>query len=109
MRDSALSDNAGPGLWFDVSVSDMVVTSNELRDNAGHGTFFEISHTALFANNFVTGNGGFGVKINNTAEVRVWNNTFIGNGRSINLVQDPRRPETDYGRDDRGDRSTTRP
>ena len=63
-----------------------------MRDNAGHGTSLELSSKALFANNIVTNNGGFGVKINDTSDVSVWNNTFVGNDRSINIVQDSRRP-----------------
>ncbi len=101
VRDSVFRRNLATGLWFDASVSDMVVINSEMRDNSKHGTFFEISHGATFANNFVTGNGGMGLQINNTANAKVWNNTFTGNGRSINFVQDSRRPETDYGRDPR--------
>jgi hypothetical protein len=31
------------------------------------------------------------LKINNTSDVEVWNNSFINNGRPINIVQDSRR------------------
>jgi parallel beta-helix repeat protein len=99
--DSSFEGNLATGLWFDASVSDMVVVNSEMRNNAGHGTFFEISHGAVFANNTVSNNGRFGLQVNNTANVKVWNNTFTGNGRSINFVQDNRRPGTDYGRDER--------
>ena len=50
------------------------------------------SMSGSFAANFVTDNGEFGIKINNTSHVSIWNNTFVGNGRSINIVQDSRRP-----------------
>ena len=62
----------------------------------------EISALAVFADNFVTGNSGHGIKVNNSSDVRIWNNTFVGNGRSINLVQDGRRHSaTAAGRDPR--------
>ena len=103
VRDSVFSKNIGPGLWFDESVYDMTITGNEMRDNTGHGVSIEISAKAVFADNIVTNNGGFGVKINNTSDVDVWNNTFVGNDRSINIVQDTRRPTsaTSTGRDKR--------
>ena len=102
VRDSVFRDNYGPGLWMDESVYNMKITGNEMRDNRGHGASIEISSLAVFADNFVTGNGGHGIKVNNTSNVRVWNNTFVGNGRSINLVQDGRRHSaTAVGRDPR--------
>jgi parallel beta-helix repeat protein len=103
VTDSAFIGNYGPGVWFDESVYDMTVTGNEMRGNAGHGVSFEISAKASFTNNVVIDNGGFGVKVNNTSNVVVSDNTFSGNDRSINLVQDDRRPTSPYsvGRDRR--------
>ncbi|WP_299038926.1 right-handed parallel beta-helix repeat-containing protein [uncultured Pseudokineococcus sp.] len=91
VRDSVLQGNHGPGFWADESVHDVKVVGNDLRDNAGHGASLELSAKAVFADNVVTGNSRDGVKINNTSDVQVWNNTFAGNGRHINLVQDSRR------------------
>jgi len=103
VRDSMFRGNDGPGLWMDESDYDMTITGNEMRNNSGHGASLEISAKALFADNIVTNNGGFGVKINNTSNVSAWNNTFVGNDRSLNLVQDARRPTsaTTAGRDPR--------
>jgi parallel beta-helix repeat protein len=100
---SVFRGNYGPGLWMDESDYNITIQGNEMRNNYGHGTSLEISAAATFANNIVTGNGGFGIKINNTANVSVWNNTFVGNDRSINLVQDDRLPSTanTAGRDKR--------
>jgi hypothetical protein len=39
----------------------------------------------------IAGNRGFGIKVNNISDVQIWNNTFVGNDRSINIVQDNRR------------------
>jgi trimeric autotransporter adhesin len=91
VRNSTMRANNGPGIWLDESVYDMTVVGNDLRANTGHGASLEISARALFADNVVQGNGGFGVKVNNTSDVAIWNNTFVGNNRSINIVQDGRR------------------
>ena len=100
---SVFRGNYGPGLWMDESDYNITIAGNEMRNNDGHGTSLEISSTAVFANNIVTGNGGFGIKINDTSNVSVWNNTFVANDRSINLVQDDRLPttKTTAGRDKR--------
>lgn len=100
-RDSIFRGNHGPGLWLDESVYDMTIVGNEMRDNQRHGISLELSARAVVADNIISNSGGFGIKINNTADVEVWNNTFVGNGRSINLVQDNRRPGSDAGRDPR--------
>ena len=102
VRDSVVRDNRGPGLWLDESVYDIEVIGNEMRDNQGHGTSIEISAQAVFADNIIAGNSGHGIKVNNASDVRIWNNTFVGNGRSINLVQDTRQHgPTAVGRDPR--------
>ncbi len=103
MRDSIFRGNWGPGLWMDESVYNMWITGSEFRNNDGHGTSLELSSTAVFANNIVTNNGGFGIKVNDISNVRIWNNTFTGNDRSINIVQDSRRPTSasSVGRDPR--------
>jgi parallel beta-helix repeat protein len=103
VRNSIFRANQGPGLWLDESVYDMTIVGNEMRNNSSHGVSLEISAKAMFANNIVTGNGGFGIKVNNTSNVSLWNNTFTGNDRSINVVQDTRRPTSasSAGRDPR--------
>jgi parallel beta-helix repeat protein len=103
VRDSIFRNNYGTGLWMDESVYNMTIVGNEMRSNAKHGVSLEISAKAVFANNIVTNNTGYGAKLNNTSGLTVWNNTFVGNDRSINLVQDSRRPTspTSAGRDKR--------
>ena len=103
VRDSIFRGNDGTGLWMDESVYGMAITGNEMRHNTGDGTALELSSNALFADNLVTDNVEFGIKINNTSHVSMWNNTFVGNDRSINIVQDSRRPTSasTTGRDKR--------
>ncbi|MHA7218352.1 right-handed parallel beta-helix repeat-containing protein [Arthrobacter sp. MDT1-48-3] len=91
VQDSIFSANDGTGLWFDESVFDLTASGNEIVGNRGHGLSVEISARAVLANNVIARNEGHGLKINNTSDVEVWNNSFISNGRPINIVQDTRR------------------
>jgi trimeric autotransporter adhesin len=91
VQDSSFSRNAGPGLWEDESTYDSRLVGNDFRHNAGHGVSLEISARALVADNVFLGNARDGLKVNNTSDVQLWNNTFVDNGRAIDLVQDDRR------------------
>jgi hypothetical protein len=91
VTNSVFAQNLGPGLWFDESVYNGTITGNDILDNLGHGLITEISAKMLIANNIVSGNRDNGMKINDTSQVSIWNNTLTGNGRSINIVQDARR------------------
>ncbi|WP_193611438.1 right-handed parallel beta-helix repeat-containing protein [Nocardioides lijunqiniae] len=103
IRRSDFSGNAGTGLWLDESSFGIVVTGSSMRRNLHHGLSLEISARAVVADNVVAGNADHGVKINNTSDVSVWNNTIVGNGRPLNIVQDDRDPsdEGTPGRDPR--------
>jgi parallel beta-helix repeat protein len=90
VRDSVFAGNQGPGLWADESAYDITVVGNDVVNNSGHGMSLELSAKAVVADNLVLGNGKDGVKINNTAHVAVWNNTFKGNKRTIWVAQDDR-------------------
>ncbi|MDN4612601.1 right-handed parallel beta-helix repeat-containing protein [Arthrobacter burdickii] len=91
VQDSIFRANNGTGLWFDESVVDITTSGNDFIGNSGHGLAVEISARAVVANNVIAGNEGHGLKINNTSDVAIWNNSFIDNGRPINIVQDSRR------------------
>lgn len=99
---SNLSGNRAPGFWADQSVYDMRLASNNIVGNTGAGIFLEISALAVVADNLITHNGGNGVKVNNTSNVRIWNNTIIDNSRQLNIVQDARlASNTSWGHDPR--------
>jgi hypothetical protein len=91
VRNSIFRNNLGTGLWFDESVYDMRIVGVESRNNDKHGISLEISAKAVVIDSIIAGNDGYGIKVNNTSDVRIWNNTFVGNDRSINIVQDARR------------------
>ncbi|MCD4526676.1 right-handed parallel beta-helix repeat-containing protein [Nocardioides sp. cx-173] len=103
VRNSVLSRNAGNGLWLDESSYDIRVTDSSMRDNLHHGLALEISAKAVVADTVIEGNADDGIKVNDTSDVRLWNNTVVGNGRPINIVQDDRDPADDEteGRDPR--------
>ncbi len=90
VRDSEFSGNHANGLWFDESVYDLTVTSSRMVDNAGHGASIELVGKAVVAGNVVARNGGNGLKVNDSEDVEIWNNTFVDNARSLNIVQDDR-------------------
>lgn len=92
VRDSEFSQNQGPGFWEDMSVYNTVITGSSFTDNAGDGIFLEISAKVIVANNFIARNGFDGMKVNNTSNVQIWNNTLVANaGRALWLAQDDRR------------------
>lgn len=90
VSDSTFTDNFGTGLWFDESVYNIGVFGSRMTDNTGHGMSLELSGKADVANNVFAHNDENGVKINDTDDVRLWNNTFVDNNRPINVVQDNR-------------------
>jgi hypothetical protein len=99
---SNLSGNLGPGFWADQSVYDSRLVSNNIDSNYGAGVFLEISAKAVAIDNLVTRNKGNGFKVNNTSDVRLWNNTVLANNRQINIVADSRlASNTDWGHDPR--------
>ena len=87
---SYFGGNRGPGVWFDESVYDTAVTRSDIVGNAGHGVSYEISAKGVFADDVVRDNGGNGFKINDSEGVDLWNDTVVGNGRAVWVVQDPR-------------------
>ena len=90
IRNSQFDGNRASGLWFDVSDYDLRVLGSRFEDNSSHGINLEVSSTAVVADNVIARNGGFGIQVNDTDNVQIWNNTLVGNDRSINIVQDSR-------------------
>ncbi len=92
VTDSAFTGNAGRGPWFDESVIDIVFTGNDVIGNTGHGVMVELSERAVVADNIIARNGDFGLFVLNSGNVKIWNNTFVGNAnRNVSIGQDGRR------------------
>ncbi len=92
VRDSEFTDNAGTGLWIDESSYRIGVFNTTSRGNLRHGLSLEISAFAVVGDNVIEGNAGDGIKVNDTSDVALWNNTIVDNGRPVNIVQDDRDP-----------------
>jgi Right handed beta helix region len=75
-RDNLIVDQPySNGVWYDVGNRDGVIVNNWI-EGADNGFFFEISRGATVAGNvFVRCNNG--VRVLNSADVHVYNNTFI--------------------------------
>ncbi|MCU1557978.1 MAG: wcoA [Microbacteriaceae bacterium] len=88
---SRLSDNFGPGLWFDQSDFNVHVIANDISGNQGHGLILEISARFVLAGNLISANRDNGIKVNDTGDVQIWNNTVTANGIDLRIAQDLRR------------------
>lgn len=96
VQGSSFSDNYGHGFWEDLSVYDTVLRQSSFSRNVSTGIFLEISAKAIVGDNLVVGNGEEGIKVNNTSDVKIWNNTIVDNARPLNMVQDSRRNTNRY-------------
>lgn len=88
---SNFTQNQGPGFWEDMSVYNTVVRGSNFTKNEGDGLFLEISAKVVVGDSLFANNKLDGIKVNNTSNVQIWNNTFVGNARPLDLVQDTRR------------------
>jgi hypothetical protein len=91
ISNSNFSHNFGPGLWFDQSDYDASVVSNSMNDNASHGMSMEISAKFVVAGNVILNNGGNGIKLNDSNDIQIWNNTVANNSIDLRVAQDTRR------------------
>ncbi len=102
VSDTTISGNHGHGFWADQSVYDMRLLRNNVAGNQGTGVFLEISSLAAVVDNLISNNAGNGIKVNNTSDVRIWNNTIVANSRQLNIVADSRlASNTSWGHDPR--------
>ncbi len=91
VTNSSFSENYGHGFWEDMSNYNTVIRGSNFNSNSGDGLFLEISARAVVGDSLFLNNKMDGIKVNNTSNVKIWNNTFLGNSRSIWLAQDSRR------------------
>ena len=81
-RDNLIIDQPySNGVWYDVGNRDGVIVNNWI-EGAVDGFFFEISRGATVAGNVFVRNDK-GVRVLNSADVRVYNNTFVDNPASF--------------------------
>jgi Right handed beta helix region/Protein of unknown function (DUF1565) len=87
---STVSENGGPGIWTDLSVTDAVVKSNVVTDNARSGIEIELSTRIMVMDNTVRHNGEAGVWVLESAAVDVWHNAVYDNVRDVWVEDGPR-------------------
>lgn len=98
------SGNDGPGIWFDIDNHDVVIEQCWCEGNSGPGIMYEISRDADIRNNVLLNNGnayqkdaqfnsihnsvghvepvyGQGILVQMSRNVRVYNNSCVGNRR----------------------------
>ncbi|HEY9293509.1 MAG TPA: right-handed parallel beta-helix repeat-containing protein, partial [Microlunatus sp.] len=90
IRDSEFVDNHGTGVWLDESSYDVGIVNSQMIGNGKHGISVEVSGRIDLVGNLLVDNRGNGIKINDTSDAQIWNNTVVGNQRAINIVQDGR-------------------
>jgi len=91
VTNSAFLRNTTTGFWLDESVYDAAVTGNDFVSNGGDGFEAELSAHVTVANNVARDNTGNGIRLFDTSDSAIWNNTSVRNSRNIALMQDARR------------------
>lgn len=87
---NTFTDNVTAGLWFDDSSYDVKITNNIVRGNSTLGMLIEATDKVVIADNYVHDNGK-GVVVFDAGDVDIWNNTLVGNTRTLEFMQDERR------------------
>lgn len=95
VADNVFADNIATGWWCDLGCTDATIVRNFATGNVKHGIYYEVSSGAVIASNVMAGNSEAGMKISSSDEVRVYHNTFTGNGLSLGIYNDPRNPDFD--------------
>lgn len=93
IRNNVFENNMATGLWLDISNFNTNITSNRVINNLSYGIYYEISGTAIIGSNLVVGNSS-GIRVSNSSDVKIYNNTLAGNTENIS-VQDDSRTNTD--------------
>jgi len=89
-RDNVFEHNYGKGLWLDVGSDNVRIVRNTIRRNQALGISLEISSQLLVASNVITDNGTFGIHVNESRDVDIYNNTLDGNERAIRIWEGKR-------------------
>lgn len=104
VSNSVFRDNKCKGVWFDMSVYDMKVYNCDFLRTKDTCAFFEISGTGICANNLFVDCPSEAIKVNNTDNMQIWNNTIVNCGSlaqrltpdTSNLGNSDRRPFAVY-------------
>lgn len=99
MRNNYVHDNYGPGLWCDLSCSNVLIEGNTVVKNYGRGIFYEISMGRTIIRNNVSNDNGatFGrpqIGVNSSNGVEVYGNNVRASGVAGSIImQAANRPD----------------
>ncbi|HXJ42457.1 MAG TPA: right-handed parallel beta-helix repeat-containing protein, partial [Bryobacteraceae bacterium] len=106
VRNNYSHDNAGPGMWTDISSIRTLYENNLVMNNARSGIFHETSYDAVIRNNMLFNNGSFApddwfwnaqLQIAGSQNVEAYGNVVLvnseNNGNGIMLIQQNRSNE----------------
>lgn len=91
VQHSDVSWNHGPGIWTDVSSSDVAIVGNLTEHNHRSGIEVELTDGAVVAGNTALRNGESGIWVLESQQVEVWNNAAFDNVWQIKVEEGPRR------------------
>ena len=99
-RGNYVHGNGGAaGLWTDIANINITYDGNRIEDNAGAGIFHEVSYSARIVNNVIRGNGygsgiswvtGAGILVAASPDVEVTGNALDDNRQGIAVTQQNR-------------------
>lgn len=103
VRRNNCHDNAGPGMWTDISSIHVLYEENTVIFNSGPGIFHETSYDAVIRNNTIIGNGSPApddwfwnaqIQISTSQNLDIYGNVIVvdtrNNGNGIMLLQQDR-------------------
>ncbi|MEZ4520678.1 MAG: malectin domain-containing carbohydrate-binding protein [Thermomicrobiales bacterium] len=91
-------NNNGPGVWSDVSSTDITIRNNRLHHNARQGVLFELSFRGRIHGNVIYNNGGgfdawgfgAGIVLQNSKDTEVYDNVVAWNEDGISIISQNR-------------------
>lgn len=89
-------DNASGGCWLDGGGNGSVVANNTCEDNAGPGLYIEVSDHISVHHNLCSGNGEGGILVSVAQDIEVYNNVLTNNAFGIDLFLDCSRLSESY-------------
>jgi parallel beta-helix repeat protein len=87
---NSVRGNGSTGIWLDESCYDARIVSNNVVGSSRHGIYFELSAQAIVADNVVVDSGRSAIRVADSANVRIWNNTVLRAGAGVDIVDGPR-------------------
>ena len=100
---NAFIGSDGPGVWTDQDTYDINVVRNYIYGSADEGIEIELSAKAVIAGNVIVQSAAMGIKILDSNNMAIWNNTLIKNRTHIETF-DGTRDATDTSSSDHDSR-----